>query len=592
VKRAAVLIGVDRTGDLPVLKDAAKGARRMEEWAIAQGVGSVEVFTDENGGAVDVGAVKKAIKKIVDSGTVEQLVIYFAGHGVNNGYREYWLLSDAPADTQAAVNVSASETLARYSGIPHVVFISDACRTAAQGIRAQAVGGSEVFPNEGTGDLEQPVDQFFACTLGRPAHEIDDPATTTKEYTALYTQTLLDALLGKRSDMLEWAAEGSEQVGYVRPRPLKAYLVSEVAARLKGLNLETKVIQVPDARITSGEEAWIARLAAGDVAGAVAANGGRRPRRRRRASVPETVATVSMKLLGAALAYETAPPLEEALEAVRSADVAEAAGMAESVVLTSTPFGPPSHETQCGFKVRGARIAEAWSPQAETELFQTPGEVVRVNTVEWPGASVLLVFEDGSGVVLPAIPEFLAALTVEDGELVDVAYEPSANSWRWAEFGSRADAVRTLRAVASSSTRNGVFHLEGDDALEVARRMQYSKGVDPTLAIYAAYAYHELQQRDLIRQMSGYMRDDLGARLFDVALLARELEDTTIGTDPQVLSFVPLLAQGWALLPAYRVSLPPSLRGIQQTLLPSVWTMFDARGVERLRLAMSRGEAR
>jgi hypothetical protein len=187
----------------------------MEEWAVAQGVSSVDVFTDENGGAVDVGAVKTAIKTIVDSGTVEQLVIYFAGHGVNNGYREYWLLSDAPADTQAAVNVSASETLARYSGIPHVVFISDACRTAAQGIRAQAVGGSEVFLNEGgAGDLEQPVDQFFACTLGRAAHEIADPATTTKEYTALYTQTLLDALLGKRTDVLEWAAEGSDQVGY------------------------------------------------------------------------------------------------------------------------------------------------------------------------------------------------------------------------------------------------------------------------------------------------------------------------------------------------------------------------------------------
>ena len=30
---------------------------------------------------------------------------------------------------------------------------------------------------------------------------------------------------------------------------------------------------------------------------------------------------------------------------------------------------------------------------------------------------------------------------------------------------------------------------------------------------------------DRLRQMSAYLRDDLGARLFDVAMLARELRD-------------------------------------------------------------------
>ena len=35
--RAAIFIGVDKTGGLPVLKDAAKGAKRVaEEWAKAQ----------------------------------------------------------------------------------------------------------------------------------------------------------------------------------------------------------------------------------------------------------------------------------------------------------------------------------------------------------------------------------------------------------------------------------------------------------------------------------------------------------------------------------------------------------------------------
>ncbi|MDD5266653.1 MAG: caspase family protein [Methylococcales bacterium] len=135
MKRAAVLIGVDRADGMPTLKDAAKGARRMEQWARSQEFDIVEVLTDENSGSVDIVSIKKTIKKIVEPSNIDQIVIYFAGHGVNIRYGEFWLLSDAPGDTQAAVNVQGSELLARYSGISHVVFISDACRTAAEGIR-------------------------------------------------------------------------------------------------------------------------------------------------------------------------------------------------------------------------------------------------------------------------------------------------------------------------------------------------------------------------------------------------------------------------------------------------------------------------
>ena len=99
----------------------------MERWAKRQGIGTVKVFTDE-AGAVDVGAIKRAIREIVDAGNVEQLLIYFAGHGVNIQRNEYWLLSDAPRDSNAAVNVRGSVQLAEDSGISHVVFISDACR--------------------------------------------------------------------------------------------------------------------------------------------------------------------------------------------------------------------------------------------------------------------------------------------------------------------------------------------------------------------------------------------------------------------------------------------------------------------------------
>ena len=117
------------------MQAAVSSAHAVEKWAQGQEFASVNVLTDE-AGPVTIQQIKSAIKAIVEKGTIEQLVVYFSGHGVNIRYGEYWLLSDAPDDTQAAVNVEGSVVLARRAGIPHVVLVSDACRTAAEGIQA------------------------------------------------------------------------------------------------------------------------------------------------------------------------------------------------------------------------------------------------------------------------------------------------------------------------------------------------------------------------------------------------------------------------------------------------------------------------
>ena len=221
-----------------------------------------------------------------------------------------------------------------------------------------------------------------------------------------------------------------------------------------------------------------------------------------------------------------------------------------------------------------------------------PGYDVRVDKVRPPGESVLLILEKGTGIMLPAIPGFIAALTVEGGELVNVAYEPSSNTWRWDEYQRKAKEIRELRAIVSSSLTRGLFRLERGDALEISRRMQYSKGIDPSLAIYAAYGYHDLQRRNLIREMKDFMQADLGAPFFDVALLSRALDNKAITVESKVLSPMPLLSQGWALLSAYRVELAPRIRNLQNRLLPSLWTMFDEQGAELARGAIDSGEIR
>jgi len=51
--------------------------------------------------------------------------------------------------------------------------------------------------------------------------------------------------------------------------------------------------------------------------------------------------------------------------------------------------------------------------------------------------------------------DFIAAVTVDEGEVVDLAYEPSEGTSRWEKFNERAREVRALRAVAASASREG-----------------------------------------------------------------------------------------------------------------------------------------
>lgn len=588
--RAGVFIGVDKTGNLQVLKDAAAGAGRMHKWALAQGMVDqthAKLITDADGKKVHPDLIYDAIKEIIDGPGVDQLILYFAGHGVNINRSEHWLLTDAPVRTSAAVNVSGSVELARYCGIRHVVIFSDACRVAPEGLQAQNVRGVDVFPNDGTADRAKPVDQFFACVLGRTAAELKDPATAASTYSALYTNVLLEALNGGRSDVLEPSDDPADRSRYVRPVKLEEFLEGEVPRRVKELQLERKVNQNPDAIITAHAN-WLSRIVP---------RAGVTPRIERSPAPPPQDAPIpapNLQSIARGLVRSAADGDQGALnlqmEKTRTARVAGGKHLVESVEKIAAPFGPDHFETQCGIKVRGARMVEFLSPRAQAELLGPEGEILRVHPTTQPAASVLIRFDGGVGTVIPAIKGFIAALTFDDGELVDVAYEPSANDWRWDLYKDRAARVRALRAVAASSSQHGRFRLEQGDAIKIAQDMQYAKGIDPTLAVYAAYAYHDLQAIQRIRDMSGYLANDVGVTFFDLALLGRQLVDKSVAAGDCVVPFFPLLSQGWALLGANRVRLHPALQGVERTMRDSLWSLFDAVGLQKLTLAMHSGE--
>jgi hypothetical protein len=237
-------------------------------------------------------------------------------------------------------------------------------------------------------------------------------------------------------------------------------------------------------------------------------------------------------------------------------------------------------------------MVDAFATRADLDAIVSGGQVLRAEIVDGPAASVVVTFEKGYGTVVPCIRGFITGLTFDGDELVDVACEPSDNSLRWIEYQKSASEIRTLRGVAASSAQHGRFRLDAEDADAVARKMQYTKGIDPTLAVYAAYAYHDLQTVERIEQMSRHLNKDLSVSLFDVELLARKLVGKRLSAADRVVPFVPLLSQGWHLLNAHRVALHPALNGIQHTMRDSLWSLFDNNGVKKLRNALQTKEVR
>lgn len=588
MKRAAVLIGVDHCKGLPVLADAAAGARRMQAWTAEQGFDPkrVEVLTDETE-PVSSSRVIEAVQRLLEPGNVEQLIVYFAGHGVNLGRSEQWLLSAAPGNPNEAVDLEASAVLARTVGIPHVIFFSDACRTAAEGIRSQSLRGSLIFPND-IDSTEAPVDQFFASGLGSPALEIKDANDAAGAFKALYTEVLLEALSFQQPELLDEEDAGEQIAAYLRLSPLARYLRTAVPERFTE-RLPSSPVPPPRpvdrvSSLTYLPDAWLARATRkkpvtrlGETAWS--------PRRARVSPPEDTLAELSRQTLSALLREDH----ESAREHVHTAISKGIPGAGTFEV----DFGGDRDDSAAevrprALRVRGARLAEARTRQRFLDLGDAGRWVETTNVGH--GESVLLVLPDESGLLLPLLEDFNVELTFEPRELVMVTYSPAYGSRRWTENRAGMREAASLRDFIARASHQGVFQLEGEDALTIAERLRRLKGADPTLALYAAYAFHDLQRGDLVRDMRRYQRADLGWDLFDVALLARELGTRPSSSPPRVKPSFPLMAQGWALLDAFGVSLPGRLAELRQHLLPSLWSCFEPRGVALLRDALQKGE--
>lgn len=563
MQRAAVLIGVSRAGPLPQLQAVEAGLSGMRRWAHGQGITdeSLVVLSDSRDGEVDARAVYDAVHEIVERSTVEQLVVYFAGHGVNQGHSEFWLLSGAPTNPNEAVNVAGSVVLAQRCGIPHVVFISDACRTAPGGVHNLSVTGSEIFPNRPPAGRSGSVDVFYACSLGDPAYEFTDPDEASGAYRSIYTDVLLECLDNHHRSVVDRVSErGGDSYDIVRPWPLKRGIPDLVRDRIVQEDLWRRLSQTPDAVVSSDPDlAWISRVAVPTDSGLPVG-----PRRRRTPADLRSAAsaTFNQAIDGAVDA--------RALDTLAAADGGRR--FLDDVDRLLAEFGPQHYETGGGFKVQGEEIVEGFCQTAPYEHLD--GSHFRVTLDGSTPAATVLLRLSGSCVLVPTIAQFMTSLTFDDRLLVDVSFEPMDTSPRWGEYRARAVDLRRARAIIGTSTRHGVLDLNGDSAEASARYLQELKSLDPAFSIYAAYAYHDLGRTDLIDEMARFQFGDLDVTFFDLALLGRAVEPPSNGSAVPPPG-IPMLSRGWPLLNALRVVVPP-VTADPANRLASLWTSFRA----------------
>jgi hypothetical protein len=540
------------------------------------------------------------------------------------------LLSGAPDNPAEAISLEASVKAARESGLTSVVFISDACRSIPSGMPNVNVFGISIFPNKGLNSQTRPdVDRLLATLPSLVAVEeaqADDKARRGGIFTRKFMQSYRDP----PRDLIDSVAGNGGSVDVVTNRKLRK-LVRDMVEDA-AFEVMPNAGQLPDF-IVESDDAYVGLVQRGPLANfspperralhpgiivevAPEIRPEVRPEIRpdiRPEILPEIGPEIRPDIRSGRRRPQRAPSVaalaREALDSAAQGQGADAAAaivrgsvagteISDAIVRYSRDVPIDHFETKTGFSVTGARVISANSPHFAAEVLGT--EFVRLQPEDdgAPSVSVLIQFEGGNGTVLPGLRGYIGHIFVDQGAVTNVNYVPSTNNvGRWREYQAVQAHVEALRAAVAAAAGLGVFRIDRREAEPFADKIRELKVFDPTLGLYAAYAYASAGLEADVGSVLQSMRRDLNAELFDVAMLARRgVHPHEVGpNDPDPLAivpFCPMLRQGWSLLQVCEAGLPDAVRQAQNWLLPALWSTFAPEGVELLRQAMLRGDFR
>ena len=560
-----MVVGVDNTGGRPALRAAASGARRVAEWLNRDGY-EVTCIADDIG-TVTRAAIFAAVEAFVRRDDIEKLVFYFAGHGLLNGSNEIWLLSGAPADPGEAIDGTASVELARASDIPHVIFISDACRSVGTHPSAARVRGSGIFPNIEPGDVTPEVDIFFATRPGQLAYEM--AFEDALEVEGVFSRELHQAHINPPREKL---VSGRGTLG-VPNRWLKQVVPRRVDAEAQRRSVALR--QLPELRLECDETAFLASAML--TKGQIEAGSARSER-----FLPDP-ASIVQDVFGSdrgshsflttdGMTREEAAGFRNTLGRLYEGDVGSDDFDHVANLMALGTVARPRYPTGAVVAVLGTENAQLHGTQSGTRIFgdllsQKAGSMVRYLPTRRRATNVAVMFGQGRGTVVPALRGYQCQVIIADNVVSSITYTPLPFTKLWDRYeGNRAE-IGELRSIAAAASDHGLLDLRGRGAEALADRVRTLKIFDPTLGIIAGVAYASAGRRDGAASVLSYSRKDLGIDLLDLWLLA--------GAPPSELSLFPacpLTTAGWSYLNIHGVVLPQALEKAGR--LGSFWTTF------------------
>ena len=164
---------------------------------------------------------------------------------------------------------------------------------------------------------------------------------------------------------------------------------------------------------------------------------------------------------------------------------------------------------------------------------------------------VALEFEDGSGTIIAVLQGYVANIMVESGNVISVSYSPAKRGDQLATSQPNKSRADRIRALVATSAKFGVFRIDGPpeisrkNAEQLAKAIRVEEPVDPTLAIYATYAYADAGLYEQMRSLHEIMKSRLGIDLFDVAMLSGAL--SAGGSVEAQVPFCPMLKSRMAI---------------------------------------------
>ncbi|WP_299770852.1 caspase family protein [uncultured Tateyamaria sp.] len=589
LRRAAVVIGINtNSGDLTPLRAAVQDARRVGSFLGSAGF-DVHELTDEQR-PVRGADVFRVMDMLVEPRNLDQLVVFFSGHGMHNGYSDFWLLSDAPHNSSETIGLLDSSQLAYGSGIPNVVFISDACRVPSTTMKeGQIKDGYRIFPS--TNDFSRPVkvDQFFGTIPGDVSYEVP-VSSISGSFEGIFTTAFLSAFETPDASIVVPAPGGFH---FIPNNKLETFLVAKT--RELAATTDHQAEQVPRAQVTSGPEAYISTV---DPSQSVNLN--------RDDAAPASQQDAIIDIFGQTVTGNT-----ETVRANVSRFQAQGPDALPEPVLVArnnirgslTAQSNDARLEHSGFVLYGQSVSRIDLPEGidaeAVEIESSEAVGVRVFLNGRAAATALVTMANGLSFPLAIFDEFGAHISSADNGVSDLRYNPVLTSERFIDFESSFAEISLLRGVVGTAIREGAFlfgqfgNEDRASAEDFADRVRNLKRLDPTLGIYACYAYAQAFAQDQVQSVAEIMSYDFGVSIFDIALLSRQLLGQSVIDQPgaqNTFPFCPALRPGWEMLRAYGAELNTNLQDARSYLTNSLWTTFHPTGGEILAMAITQGE--